>query len=394
MTKLLLKLFVPDAEQTDNPRVRARIGKLSGGVGIVCNVLLFAGKLIAGMLTGSVAITADAMNNLSDASSSVVTLAGFRLAEKPADEDHPYGHARYEYLAGLAVSAIILLIGFQLAETSVQKLLDPTPTAFTIPAAAVLVVSVFVKLWMCMFNRSLGKKIQSTALTATAADSRNDALSTSAVLFAAIVEALTSWQIDGFVGLLVALFIMYNGVMLAKDTISPLLGEAASPELQQQIVQTVRQSPMVLGYHDLMVHDYGPGQRFASIHVEMDARENPLVCHETIDRLERECYKAHNVHLVIHYDPIAVGDPEVQRLREETLAVLKAADERLTLHDFRVVRGEHSMNLIFDVPLPEDLRGQTAQLRTCVETQMSEKEGVSCAAVITFDSVAFQPTAE
>lgn len=394
MTKLLLKLFVPNAAQTDDPRVRARIGKLSGCVGIVCNMLLFAGKLIAGMLTGSVAITADAMNNLSDASSSVVTLAGFRLAEKPADEDHPYGHARYEYLAGLAVAAIILLIGFQLAETSVQKLLDPTPTAFTIPAAAVLIVSVLVKLWMCLFNRSLGKQIQSTALTATAADSRNDALSTSAVLFAAIVEALTSWQIDGFVGLLVAIFIMYNGVMLAKDTISPLLGEAASPELQQQIVQTVRQSPMVLGYHDLMVHDYGPGQRFASIHVEMDARENPLVCHEAIDRLERECYKTHNVHLVIHYDPIAVGDPEVQRLREETISVLKTADERLTLHDFRVVRGEHSMNLIFDVPLPEDLRGQYAQIRACVETQMSEKEGVSCAAVITFDSVAFQPAAE
>ena len=267
MTKLLLRLFVKDYSQKDNPQVRTRVGKLSGGVGIFCNLLLCVGKLIAGTLSGSVAITADAVNNLSDASSSIVTLVGFRLAERPADEDHPYGHARFEYLSGLAVAALIILIGFELAKTSLDKILHPAAVDFSLPVALVLVASVAVKLWMMLFNRKLGKYINSGTLLATAADSRNDVITTSTVLAAGVVQWLTQWQIDGYMGFLVALFILYSGVGIAKDTISPLLGEAASPELRQTIVDLVGSDPWVLGYHDLMVHDYGPGQRIASLHV-------------------------------------------------------------------------------------------------------------------------------
>ena len=262
MTKLLLRLFVRDYKEPANPRVRGAIGKLSGAVGILCNVLLFAMKLVVGTISGSVAITADAMNNLSDATSSVVTLVGFKLAEKPADEHHPYGHARYEYLSGLAVAGMILIIGFELGKSSVEKILNPTPVEFSIPVAVVLIGSIAIKLWMCLFNGKLGKYIGSTTLQATAADSRNDAISTTAVLVATLIELFTSWQIDGFMGLAVAAFILYSGIHLARETISPLLGENASSELRELIISVLDDHPEVLGYHDLMVHDYGPGQRF------------------------------------------------------------------------------------------------------------------------------------
>ena len=269
MTRLLLKLFVKDHNNTQSSTVRALIGRLSGIVGIVGNVLLFGIKLFAGILSSSVSITADAVNNLSDAASSVVTLIGFKLAERPADEDHPYGHARYEYLSGLAVAVMIIVIGVELAKTSFQKILNPSPVEFSIPVVLVLVISILIKLWLSLFNRTLGKKIESSALMATAADCRNDVLATGAVLLAGVIGTLTNIQIDGYMGMAVALFILYSGATLAKETISPLLGENASPELRQLIVDTLAHEPLVLGYHDLMVHDYGPGQRFASLHVEM-----------------------------------------------------------------------------------------------------------------------------
>ena len=314
MTQFLLRLFVKNADQVSDPKVRAAVGTLSGVVGILCNFFLFLGKVIIGTLSGSVSITADAMNNLSDAASSIVTLVGFKLAEQPADAEHPYGHARFEYLSGLVVSAMIVIIGFELAKTSVGKILSPVPVAFSAPLAAVLVLSIAVKLWLCLFNRSLGKKINSTTLFATSEDSRNDIVTTAAVLLAAVIEAVSGASIDGFVGLAVSLFILYSGAKLAKETISPLLGEAASPELQSRIVDYISAQPKVLGYHDLMVHDYGPGQRFATIHVEMDSKEDPMRCHELIDDMERECLKSHNIHLVIHYDPVVTDDPELTRL--------------------------------------------------------------------------------
>ena len=301
MIKFLMKIGLPKGHPPTAPKVRAAAGRLSGIVGIVCNALLFGAKFLIGTLSGSVSITADAMNNLSDASSSVVTFIGFKLAEKPADEDHPYGHARFEYLSGLAVAAMIVVIGFELAKTSLANIFHPTPVKASIPMVAVLVASILVKLWLALFNTRLGKHIDSTAILATAADSRNDVISTGAVLVAALTETVTGWRIDGFMGLAVAVFVLYSGWTLAKDTISPLLGESASPELQKQIAALVNQEPAVLGYHDLMVHDYGPGQRFGSLHVEMDQRQDPLWCHELIDNLERQCLRELGVHLSISF---------------------------------------------------------------------------------------------
>ena len=389
MTNLLLHLFVKDADNTENPKVRAAIGTLSGLVGIVCNLLLFAFKLLVGTLTSSVSITADAMNNLSDASGSIVTFIGFRVADKPADAHHPYGHARAEYLSGLGVAALILVIGIELVKTSVKKIFAPTPVEFTAVAAVVLLASIGMKFWMNLFNRSLAKRIDSTALMATAADSRNDCITTFAVLVAAVVEKLTHIPVDGWIGLAVALFILYSGLNLAKDTISPLLGENADPELREKIVDYIVSQPKVLGYHDLMVHDYGPGQRFASLHVEMDCREDPLDCHELIDDMERECLRSHNVHLVIHYDPVVTDDPVMTALKNRVLCLLQAKDPRLSLHDFRMIPGKKHMNLVFDVALPRDLKDKGEELRSWVEDTLNAEGGMVYHVIITFDAADF-----
>ncbi len=389
MTNLLLRLFVKDADNTDSPKVRAALGTLAGLVGIVFNVLLFSFILLVCTLTSSVSITADAMNNLSDASGSIVTFIGFRVADKPADEHHPYGHARAEYLSGLGVAALILVIGIELVKTSVKKIFAPTPVEFTAVAAVVLLASIGMKFWMNLFNRSLAKRIDSTALMATAADSRNDCITTFAVLVAAVVEKLTHIPVDGWIGLAVALFILYSGLNLAKDTISPLLGENADPELREKIVDYIVSQPKVLGYHDLMVHDYGPGQRFASLHVEMDCREDPLDCHELIDDMERECLRSHNVHLVIHYDPVVTDDPVMTALKNRVLCLLQAKDPRLSLHDFRMIPGKKHMNLVFDVALPRDLKDKGEELRSWVEDTLNAEGGMVYHVIITFDVADF-----
>ena len=389
MTDLLLRLFVKNRHDTASPAVRASIGSLAGIVGIVANLLLFAGKLLVGTLTGSVSITADAMNNLSDASSAIVTLIGFRLAGKPADDDHPYGHARYEYLSGLAVAAMIIVIGFEMGKTAVEKIFAPTPVALSLPALGVLLASVCVKLWLSVFNRKLSQRIGSAALTATAADSRNDALATAAVLLTALTEQFLNWRVDGFVGLAVALFILWSGWGLAKQTISPLLGEAASPELRNLIVDYIARQPKVLGYHDLMVHDYGPGQRFASIHVEMDMREDPLFCHELIDDMERECLRSHNIHLVIHHDPVVTDDPELNDLRRRVRNFFREKHEKLLVHDFRILRLPQRTDLLFDVAMPRQFRGQEELLQKELEALLNRNSPVEYRAVITFDPLAF-----
>ena len=389
MTNWLLRTFIKNSDHSEDPKVRAAIGILSGIVGIVCNVLLCGGKLAVGIATGSVSITADAMNNLSDATSSVVTMLGFRLAERPADEEHPFGHARYEYLSGLAVSALILIIGVELAKSSLDKVLHPAAVEFGWTTAAVLVGSILVKLWMSLFNTRLSKTIHSATLAATAADSRNDVITTSAVLLAALIEHFTAFRADGWMGLAVSCFILYSGVGLAKDTISPLLGENTDPELQEKIVDNIRACPKVLGFHDLMVHDYGPGQRFASIHVEMDRREDPMECHEIIDDLERECLKSHGVHLVIHYDPVVTNDPELDRMHVRVEQLLHTYDIRLGVHDFRMVPGKGHVNLIFDVVLPTDLRGQEADITAALEKALNQGSGVTYYPVITFDQSSF-----
>lgn len=389
MTKLFLRFLKISENSPIDSKTRGAVGKLSGIVGIAANLLLFAGKLAVGTLSGSLSITADAMNNLSDASSSIVTLMGFKLAEKPADSEHPYGHARFEYLSGLAVAALILIIGVDLAKSSVMKIISPEPVAFTWVTALVLALSIGVKLWLSAFNGKLSRLIRSTTLEATAQDSRNDCIATGAVMVAALVERFTSLQIDGYAGLGVAVFILYSGVILGKETISPLLGENASPELQELIVDYVRSQEKVLGYHDLMVHDYGPGQRFATLHVEMSNEEDPLTCHEIIDDMERECLENHNIHLVIHYDPVVTDDPELIRLRQSATQLLQQLDEKLQLHDFRMVRGGSHTNLIFDVALPAPWQGREAEIRTYLETELSARENTRIYAVITFDLATF-----
>ena len=389
MTKLLLRLFVKNHHQTKDPTVRGAVGKLSGVVGILCNILLCVGKLVAGTLSGSVSVTADAMNNLADSASSLVTLVGFKLAEKPADEDHPYGHARFEYLSGLAVAALILIIGVDLLKTSFNKILHPEQTQFSVVLLAILAGSVLLKLWLYLFNRRLGKMIDSAALLATAADSRNDCITTAAVLLAALGEKFTGLPLDGWMGMIVAAFIIFSGINIAKDTISPLLGENADPELRKMIAETVSDDPRVLGYHDLMVHDYGPGQRFASIHVEMDRNEDPLVCHEIIDNLERRCLQKQGVNLVIHYDPVLTDDPEINRLRDMVDNALQEMDRRLSFHDFRVVQSPGHTNLIFDVTIPHDMAGRKKEITQFVENHLCCTDQKVYHAVITFDSSAF-----
>ena len=383
MTQLLLKIFHLDPQ---NPASRGGIGILSGVVGICCNLLLFLGKVLAGALTGSVSIAADAMNNLSDASGSIVTLIGFRMADKPADEHHPYGHARAEYLSGLVVAALILVIGLELAKTSVDKILHPAAVEFSWLALGVLGVSIAVKLWMYLFNRKLGRLIGSTALEATADDSRNDCIATAAVALAALVERQWNLRVDGYMGLAVAAFILYSGWELAKETVSPLLGEGVDPELRQKILDYIASQPKVLGYHDLMVHDYGPGQRFASLHVEMDHREDPLECHDLIDDMERECLRSHNVHLVIHYDPVIVDDPAQNALKEQVQQLLNLQDPRLSLHDFRLVQGKNHQNLVFDVSLPADLEGQENAIQQQLEDRLNHTGSRRYHVKITFDN--------
>lgn len=389
MTNFILRLMLKNSRDIQQPQVRSAVGKLSGLVGIVCNLLLAGSKFVVGILSGSVSITADALNNLSDAASSIVTLIGFKLAEKPADADHPYGHARYEYLSGLAVAVMIIVIGFELAKSSVGKILNPTAVEFSFVTACVLFGSILVKIWLFLFNSKMGKMIHSTTLIATAADSRNDVITTSAVLTAAVVEYFTTWQIDGFMGLAVALFILYSGIDLAKETISPLLGEGANPELQELITDYITSCPKVLGCHDLMVHDYGPGKRFASIHVEMDKDENSLVCHELIDGMERECLKIYGVHLVIHYDPVVTDNPELERLYHLVTAILKVKDERMSIHDFRMVPGTEHTNLIFDITFPTELRGQENIIKSALENALNDLGEGTYYTVITFDPVAF-----
>lgn len=365
--------------------IRARIGKLSGAVGIICNCLLAAGKLIVGHMTSSMSITADGLNNLSDGASSIVTLLGFKLAEKPADRKHPYGHARIEYIAGLTVAVMILFIGLELGKSSVEKLINPEPIEFSFTAVWVLCASILVKLFMMLFNLKMGRRINSNALLATAADSRNDVMTTSAVLAASIVEHFYDVRIDGVMGIAVSLFILYSGIKLAGETMSPLLGEGANPELQKQITDYINGCPMVLGCHDLMVHDYGPGRRYASIHVEIDKNEDPMACHARIDRMERECLKNYGTHLVIHYDPVVTNDPEVNSTKRLVNTIIKVRDGRLTIHDFRMVDDGESVKMAFDMILPEDLRGQEQSIKETVEKALNSLDSKKYYADITFD---------
>ena len=352
----LVRLFIKDCDNVTDPAVRERYGILSGAVGIVLNLLLSAGKLFAGLMTGSISITADAFNNLSDAGSSVVTLVGFKLAGQKADDGHPFGHGRMEYLAGLLVSLMILLVGVELGRSSIGKILHPEEVDFSLVSTGILAASILVKLWMGQFNRGLGRKIGSAAMAATAADSISDAVATAAVLAGTLVNRFAHVNIDGWVGLAVAVFILRSGWGAAKDTINPLLGESPDPELVKQLRELVLSHPQVVGMHDLIIHDYGPGRRLCSFHAEVPQDADILDAHDAIDHIEREIKEKFGIETTVHMDPIATADEKVNQLRRQVADLARVVEPEMTIHDFRVVRGPTHTNVIFDAVVPHKCR--------------------------------------
>ena len=352
----LVRLFIKDCDNVTDPAVRERYGILSGAVGIVLNLLLSAGKLFAGLMTGSISITADAFNNLSDAGSSVVTLVGFKLAGQKADDGHPFGHGRMEYLAGLLVSLMILLVGVELGRSSIGKILRPEAVDFSLVSTGILAASILVKLWMGQFNRGLGRKIGSAAMAATAADSLSDAVATAAVLAGTLVNRFAHVNIDGWVGLAVAVFILRSGWGAAKDTINPLLGESPDPELVKQLRELVLSHPQVVGMHDLIIHDYGPGRRLCSFPAEVPQDADILDAHDAIDHIEREIKEKFGIETTVHMDPIATADEKVNQLRRQVADLARVVEPEMTIHDFRVVRGPTHTNVIFDAVVPHKCR--------------------------------------
>lgn len=353
MTNLLLRLFVPNSQE-HTPAVHAAIGKLAGIVGIVCNVLLSGMKIVVGLLTGSVAITGDGINNLTDSASSLVTLLGFRMAQRPADGEHPFGHGRYEYISGVVVAALVLLAGAELAKSSFEKILHPQSVPFTVTTLVILLVSIGLKLWMAGFNKKLGKLIGSKTLEATAQDSRNDVIATSTVVVSFLADAIFHIRLDGYVGMGVALFILWSGISLAKSTVDPLIGMQADEEMVRQLTDLILAHERVLGIHDLLIHDYGPGHCFATVHAEMNAGESPLDAHDQLDHIEQEALRRLGIHLVIHYDPIAENeDWNACRALVEQCAAGLSPDA--SIHDLRIVDYQEQKKLTFDLAVPYSL---------------------------------------
>ncbi len=342
---------------------REKQGSLAGAVGIGVNILLFVIKLMAGLLSGSVAIMADAVNNLTDSGSSIIMLVGFRLSAKPADREHPFGHARIEYLCGVIVSFIVLFLGIELGRTSFLKILSPEKAEFGPVALGVLIVSILIKLWLCLFYTRVGRRIDSQSLLATASDSRNDVISTLVVLLGALITRLTSLDLDGFLGLLVAAFIIVSGVKLIMETADPLLGPAPKRELVQGIYEKIRSYEGIIGIHDLTVHSYGQGRTFASVHCEVPAEEDILISHDLIDNIERDFLEQEGIHLVIHLDPVITCDEKANALHEAVLTKVKELYPRSAIHDFRVVWGVTHSNVLFDVAVPFSVADSDQQVK-------------------------------
>lgn len=374
MTEALIRRFIKNRTEVRNPVVRAAYGKLAGIVGIVCNLALGFGKFLAGTLSGSISIAADAVNNLSDAASSVMSLIGFKLASRPADREHPYGHARFEYLSGLAVAVMVLVIGVELGKESFLKILHPEPVVFSWVAIGVLVTSIAVKFWLAAFDKNIGKRIDSSSLLAAAADSRNDVISTGAVLVAALLSRFTGFELDGWMGLGVAAFILYSGVGLVKETLDPLLGLAPDPDLVEHVHKKIMSYPGVLGTHDLMVHDYGPGRQFASAHVEMSAEGDVIASHDIIDNIERDFLENDGLHVVLHFDPLVTGDAKLEELRHWLSEQVKKIHPELTIHDLRMVTGPTHTNLIFDCVVPLDLAMSDDELTATIQRIVKERD--------------------
>lgn len=372
MTDLILRIFVRDHKNTEDPAVRDKCGRVAGAVGIVTNFLLFLMKIIVGTVFHSVSVTADAVNNLTDSGSSVVTLIGFKMASKPADEKHPFGHARIEYLSGVIVSFIVIFLGLQLGMSSIEKILTPEENALTPVALVVLVISILAKLWQCLFYRKVGRMIKSESVEATSKDSRNDVIATSVVLLGAVITMLTGVNLDGYMGAAVALFIVFSGVQLTISTADPLLGQAPEGELVQTITEKMLSYPGIIGMHDLAVHNYGVGRCFASAHCEVDAKNDILVSHDLIDNIERDFSRDLGIHMVIHLDPVIVGDARTDALHCKVQSLVTALYPTVTIHDFRVIWGVTHSNIVFDAAVPFSVKDSDAVITQKVEAEIQK----------------------
>lgn len=372
MTQLLIKLFIKDSENVKSPTVRSSYGKLSGAVGIVLNLILCAAKFLTGMLTGSISITADAVNNLSDAGSSIVTLFGFKIAEKPADSKHPYGHGRFEYIAALIVSFFVLIMGVELLKSSVEKIKNPEEVTFSVAALVVLVLSIAGKLWLAYFNNKLGKKINSTATKAVVTDSLSDTAATSVALISLIISKFSSVPVDGWFGAAVALFIVWSGISLVRETIAPLLGEPPEKEFFDEVENMILSYDGVVGVHDLIIHDYGPSRLFASAHAEVPSNIDIMKSHDTIDLIERDIAEKYGMLISIHLDPVVVDDERINALKETVKKAVSEVDGTMTIHDFRVVEGPTHTNLIFDVVVSRDIKLRNDEISDLISEKLSK----------------------
>lgn len=386
MTNFLVRLFIKDRENTHDPKVRTAYGILGSITGIVCNLLLCAAKLVIGGLSGSIAVTADAFNNLSDIASSAISLLGFKLGKKPADAQHPFGHGRFEYLSALFIALLIMVLAVELGISSFEKILQPEKPQFSIISLVVLLLAVGVKLWLSAFNKKLGKKIDSASMAATAVDSLNDVLSTSAAIISMLAVLVIDFPLDGYLGVVVACFVMYSGFTIARDTINPLLGEAPPKELVEAIKEELLSNQYVLSIHDLTVHNYGPGRRFASVHVEVPGNANIIDVHNMIDQAELKILNQMGIVITIHMDPIDTDDAKTNRLRDMAKEAIEKIDERLSLHDFRIIDGSSRIVLLFDVVLPPGYPTDPEKLQERIQQEISSIDPIyHCVIHIDYD---------
>ena len=384
MVNFLIKTFIKNSENTENPKIRQKYGTLSSIVGIICNVLLFLIKYAMGTLSHSISIVSDAFNNLSDCAGCLVTLLGYKMASKPADKNHPFGHGRMEYLTSLIIAALIIFVGIELLKNSVEKIINPVEIRFSFAVLISLVFSIAVKLWMAVFNAELGKKINSSVLTETAKDSKSDVIATSATLIALICSLFTALPVDGVMGLLVSVFILKSGYDIVKDTVDELLGKPADPEIINHIKEYVLKNDKIIGIHDLIIHSYGPGNIIGSCHVEVKSNESFTEVHDIVDSIEREIHNNLNILMTIHMDPIEVNDMLTNKCKKLVNNIIHSIDSSLDLHDFRIVSGESHTNLIFDLVVPFECKYSNEELKQKIDMQLS-KENINYYTVIVFD---------
>ena len=384
MSNILVKLFVKDYNNIENAKVRERYGTLSSMVGIVCNIVLFVAKFIMGTIANSISIISDGFNNLSDCASCVVTLFGYKMAAKPADKDHPFGHGRFEYLTSLIIAMVIMLVGFELFTDSIDKIIHPEEVTFSYMVLITLVLSIAVKIWMSFFNRKLGKKINSSIMLATAKDSANDVIATTATIVALVASIWTDAPIDGIMGIVVSLFILISGFGIIKETVDELLGQPADEELVAKIREMVGENPYALGMHDLIIHSYGPGNLIGSVHIEVDGKGNIMEIHDVIDELERDIYEELNIRMTIHMDPVEMDNEQLNVCKKMIYDIVKEVDTTLSIHDFRMVAGPSHTNLIFDLVMPHDCKLTDKEIKSKINDKLQGRE-TRYYTVITFE---------